>query len=68
MRQEREYLVYSTYRVTGYAVIRAKSAREAAEKGLNAEELGIKFEFDDARNETKMRAELLPAGVHKATA
>lgn len=65
MRPEREYLVYSTYKVTGSAVIAARSAREAAEKGLNADELGIKFAFSDAWGETKMRAEPLPSGVHR---
>jgi hypothetical protein len=62
---DREYLVMSTYKVTGTAIIRASSAREAAEKGLNADELGIKFAFSDAWGETKMRAERPPLGIHK---
>lgn len=53
---EREYLVWSTYKVTGTAVILAGSASEAIEKGLNADELEIIFEFGEAYSETKMRA------------
>ena len=34
MTREREYLVQSTYKVTGTAIIRARSAREAVEIGL----------------------------------
>ncbi len=53
---EREYEVWSTYRVTGVACIRAKSAKEAIEKGLRAHDLDITFDFSEPHSETKMRA------------
>lgn len=54
---EREYLVSSTYKVTGTAIIRASSAREASQKGIDAFDHGIKFDFSEPWGETKMRAE-----------
>lgn len=63
---EREYLVSSTVKVTGEAVIKAKSAKEAVEKGLgNDPDFEPKFYFSDGHSETVMRARLLPSGVHK---
>ena len=54
---EREYLVHSTYKVTGTAIVTAKSAREAVEKAIDARAHGVEFEFSEAHSETKMRAE-----------
>lgn len=54
---EREYLVSSTYKVTGTAIIRASSAREAAQKGIDAFDHGIEFDFSEPWGETKIRAE-----------
>ena len=56
MSIEREYLVWSTYKVTGTAIIRAESASEAIKKGLSAAEHEVVFEFSEAYSETKMRA------------
>lgn len=59
MGREREYIVESTYKVTGTAIIRATSAREAADRGLDMDYLAandIKFYFSEAWGETKMRA------------
>ena len=61
--REREYLVQSTYKVTGTAIIRARSAREAVEIGLSPDTPN--FNFSDAWGETKMTARLLPSGIHK---
>ena len=51
---EHEYVVWSVYKVTGEAVIRASSAAEAVEKGLSDRD--VKFFFSDPHSETKMRA------------
>lgn len=57
MKEEREYLVWSTYKVVGTATVRATSAEAAVEKALDvlADE-PVQFEFSDPVHETKMRA------------
>lgn len=60
---EREYLVQSTYKVTGSAIIRARSAKEAVEIGLSEDT--PKFNFSDAWGETRMTAIRLPLGIQK---
>jgi hypothetical protein len=55
-KREKLYVVESTYKVTGTAWIRATSAREAIEKGLNPDEHDVTFFFSDPHSETKMRA------------
>lgn len=58
--EEREYVVWSTYKVTGSAIVRAKSAAEAIEKSLNSTaEDRPEFYFSDPHGETKMRARWL---------
>jgi hypothetical protein len=67
---ERDYIVESTYKVTGTAIIRATSAREAIAKGLDAESHraeGITFYFSDAWGETKMRARPVPRTTKENT-
>lgn len=56
---QREYLVWSTYKVTGEAYVKANSAAEAVAKALNAAEEGIEFVFSEAHSETKMQARLV---------
>lgn len=54
---EREYVVWSTYKVTGTAIVRAKSAAEAVEKALDVTS-EVQFCFGEPHSETKMRARL----------
>ncbi|KMV17633.1 hypothetical protein ACT17_15245 [Mycolicibacterium conceptionense] len=59
---EREYRVWSVYKVRGEAIVTASSAQEAIRKGLDPEireAEGIEFFFSDAYGETAMRAELI---------
>ena len=56
---DRLYEVWSTYKVTGVAYIEAASAKEAKQKGLDAHELGIVFDFGEAHGETVMHARLV---------
>lgn len=56
---EREYIVWSIYKVTGTAIVTASSAREAIAKGLAAREHGVEFDFSEPHGETRMRAELV---------
>lgn len=62
---EREYRVWSVYKVMGEAIITASSAQEAIRKGLDPEireAEGIEFFFGDAYGETAMRAVLIRPG------
>lgn len=53
----REYEVWSTYKVTGRAYVRARSAAEAIEKALDVTaDDAVQFEFGEPHSETKMRA------------
>ena len=57
---EREYLVWSTYKVTGEAYVMANSAAEAVEKALAIDaDDRVEFIFSEAHSETKMRARLV---------
>lgn len=57
MAGEREYEVWSTYKVDGVAYVRAKSAREAVEKALDVTaDDPVQFVFGEPHSETKMRA------------
>lgn len=61
----REYEVWSTYRVDGVAIVRARSAAEAVRLGLDttADE-PVEFVFSEPYGETRMRARLLfPPGA-----
>ena len=52
-----EYEVWSTYKVTGTAIVRARSAAEAVEKALDVgSEDHVEFIFGEPWGETKMRA------------
>lgn len=62
MSAARKYLVASTYRITGSAVIVARSAAEAARIGRDGYPDGTEpqFDFSDPHSETLMRAERVP--------
>jgi hypothetical protein len=62
MSETKKYLVHSTYRVTGSAVIEAKSRAEAARIGRDGYEDGTRplFDFSDPHSETKMQAVWVP--------
>lgn len=62
MSEPRKYLVASTYRVTGTAVIVARSAAEAARIGRDGYPNGAEpqFDFSEPHSETLMRAERVP--------
>jgi hypothetical protein len=63
----REYEVWSTYKVTGTATVRARTAAEAVEKALDvtADE-PVGFIFGEPWGETKMRARLItPPGLER---
>jgi hypothetical protein len=52
-----EYEVWSTYKVTGVAYVRAKTAAEAVEKALDVTaDDPVQFIFGEPHSETKMRA------------
>lgn len=52
-----EYEVWSTYKVTGTAFVRARSAAEAVETALDVTaEDPVQFDFSEPHGETKMRA------------
>ncbi|MDN4174717.1 hypothetical protein QWY28_17280 [Nocardioides sp. SOB77] len=56
----REYEVWSTYKVDGVAIIRARSAAEAVRKGLDvSSDDPVEFVFSEPYGETRMRARLL---------
>lgn len=55
-KRERDYEVYSVYKVVGWAIVRATSMEEAVQKGLDAERHGVEFTFEEPYSETKMRA------------
>lgn len=60
MKKEREYEVFSTYKVTGVGYVKAHSAAEAVEKALDP--LGsapVAFVFSEPHSETKMQARLV---------
>ncbi|MBZ5736475.1 hypothetical protein K8Z61_18445 [Nocardioides sp. TRM66260-LWL] len=61
-QQMREYEVWSTYKVTGVAYVRARSAKEAIEKALNADAHGVETIYGEPHSETKMRARRLLGG------
>ena len=61
MSIEREYEVWSTYKVTGVAYVRAKNAAEAVEKALDiTDDDQVQFYFSEPHSETKMRARRVP--------
>lgn len=52
-----EYEVWSTYKVTGVAYVRAKTAAEAVERALDVTaDDPVQFVFGEPWGETKMRA------------
>ena len=54
---EHEYIVWSTYKVTGTAYVHAKSAAGAVEKALDiCADDPVQFDFSDPWGETKMQA------------
>lgn len=54
---KREYEVWSTYKVTGTAIVTASSAAEAIEKALDiTADDPVRFWFGEPHDETKMRA------------
>ena len=56
----REYEVWSTYKVTGTAFVRARTAAEAVEKALDVTaDDAVQFIFGEPWGETKMRARLV---------